>query len=44
MRVLGVSLSLILSLSAFAADLTVKVIDPQSAAVSGAQVSAIPCE
>jgi outer membrane cobalamin receptor len=39
MRVSVVFLSLLLSASAFAADLTVKVLDPQSAAVSGAQVS-----
>ena len=34
-----VSFGLLLSASAFAADLTIKVVDPQSAAVSGAQVS-----
>jgi outer membrane cobalamin receptor len=40
MRVLvAVHLGLFISLSAFAADLTVKVFDPQSAAVAGAQVS-----
>jgi vitamin B12 transporter len=39
MRVLGVSLLLLTSLAAFATDFTVKVIDPQSAAVRGAQVS-----
>ncbi len=40
MRVLvAVLLGLYISLSAFAADLTVKVLDPQSAAVAGAQVS-----
>jgi outer membrane cobalamin receptor len=39
MRVSVVFLSLLLSASAFAADLTIKVLDPQSSGVSGAQVS-----
>ena len=39
MRALSVSLLLFVSLAASAADLKVKVIDPQSAAVSGAQIS-----
>ncbi len=38
-KFLGVSLGLFLSLVAFAADVTIKVVDPQSAAVSGAQVA-----
>lgn len=42
MRVFAVLLaSLIFPLAVFAADLTVKVVDPQSAAVSGAQVSLV---
>jgi outer membrane cobalamin receptor len=42
MRTLAaVFLGTFVSLSAFAADLTVKVVDPQSAAVSGAQVSLV---
>lgn len=39
MRVLAVSILALLSTSALAADFTIKVTDPQSAAVSGAQVS-----
>ncbi len=39
MRVSFVFLSLLLSASAHASDLTIKVVDPQSTAVSGAQVS-----
>jgi len=39
MRVFVLVAWLLYSLSAFAADLTVRVVDPQSAAVSGAQVS-----
>ncbi len=42
MRVLCVSLLLFVSLAASAADLKIKVIDPQSAAISGAQVSVSP--
>ena len=42
MRVVSiVFFSLFLSASAFAADLTVKVLDPQGAAVSGAQISLV---
>jgi outer membrane cobalamin receptor len=39
MRTLAVWFTLLFSAAAFAADLTIKVVDPQSAAVSGAQVS-----
>jgi vitamin B12 transporter len=39
MRTLAIFFTLLLSAAAFAADLTVRVVDPQSAAVSGAQVS-----
>lgn len=39
MRVSVVFFTLLFSASAFAADLTIRVLDPQSAAVSGAQVS-----
>jgi vitamin B12 transporter len=42
MRVLfGVSLALVLSAVVFAADLTVKVVDPQSAVVAGAEVQLV---
>jgi vitamin B12 transporter len=39
MRTLTIFFTLLLPAAAFAADLTVKVVDPQSAAVAGAQVS-----
>src|ERR1700746_1338995 len=39
MRTLAVFFALLLPAAALAADLTVKVVDPQSAAVAGAQVS-----
>src|ERR1700746_2041939 len=39
MRTLAVFFTLLLPAAALAADLTVKVVDPQSAAVAGAQVS-----
>src|SRR5580765_5014850 len=39
MRTFAVLLILLFSAAAFAADVTIKVVDPQSAAVSGAQVS-----
>lgn len=40
-KFIGVSLGLFLSVAAFAADVTIKVVDPQSAAVSGVQVALV---